>query len=304
MVAKNGVAGSVAGFEQGQWLDIRGQQMHVIDKGPPGETCGTLVMVHGNPTWSFYYRRLVAHFSKRYRCIVPDHIGMGLSSKPSDEVYPYSLGQRIADLDTALEQLYPTGPLTLIAHDWGGMIAMGYAMHHRPRITRVVLMNTAAFGLPVNKNLPWSLTLCRTPLIGSLAVRGLNLFCRGALLKCINHARLSKAEKAAFLAPYNNWANRIAVHRFVQDIPLKPGDNSHACVALIERSLGQFHDCPVQIFWGGRDFVFDNDFLSRWREIWPQAAVHQFPEAGHYILEDAHEKIIPMLDAFLQSEAQ
>ena len=289
----------LAPTQQGQWLGIHGQQMHVIDEGPQEGSCGTLVMVHGNPTWSFYYRRLVAHFSDRYRCIVPDHIGMGLSSKPDDHAYAYTLQQRIEDLDSLLEQLCPDGPLTLILHDWGGMIGMGYAMRHRSRIARLVLMNTAAFKLPSGKTLPWSLSICRAPLLGSMAVRGLNLFCLGAVRQCIKTSRLSAVDQARLLAPYDSWTNRIAVHRFVQDIPLRPGDNSYDCVAQIEQNLTEFLDCPAQIFWGGQDFVFDDDFLAEWKKRWPHAEVHRFPEAGHYVLEDAHEQIIPLLEEFL-----
>ncbi len=287
---------------EGKWLDIRGQQMHVIDVGPRQGSQGTLLMVHGNPTWSFYYRRLIAHFSQDYRCIVPDHIGMGLSSKPNDSSYSYTLGQRIADLDTLLEELYPEGPLTLIAHDWGGMIGMGYAVRHRQRIARLALMNTAAFGLPKGKTLPLSLRLSRTPLLGALAVRGLNLFCRGALRECIKTAQLSESEQANLIAPYDSWANRIAVHRFVEDIPVRPGDDSHACLKVIERELKQFMDCPTQIYWGAQDFVFDDDFLAVWREVLPQAQVHYFSEAGHYVLEDAHAQIIPLLESFLNTK--
>ncbi len=289
------------GTPNSTWLKIRGQRMHVIDAGPRRAARGTLVMVHGNPTWSFYYRRLVAQFSDRYRCIVPDHIGMGWSDKPHDTDYPYTLGQRIADLDNVLEALCPRGPLTLILHDWGGMIGMGYGVRHRSRIARLVLMNTAAFKLPAGKSLPWPLILCRTPGLGAVAVRGLNLFCRGAARQCIKTARLSATEQAELLAPYDSWANRIAVHRFIQDIPLRPGDTSHACAALIERDLGQFLDCPTEIFWGGRDLVFDDDFLKQWQTILPQAVVHRFAHAGHYVLEDAHEQIIPLLEEFLEA---
>jgi pimeloyl-ACP methyl ester carboxylesterase len=285
-----------------KWLDIRGQRMHVIDSAPTHASRGTLVMVHGNPTWSFYFRHLIAHFSKHYRCIVPDHIGMGLSSKPNDDGYPFTLGQRIADLDNVIEQLCPQGPLNLVLHDWGGMIGMGYAVRHRARIARLALMNTAAFALPAGKTLPWSLRLCRTPGLGALAVRGLNLFCRGALSECINTAQMSKADQADLIAPYDSWANRIAVHRFVQDIPLHPRDPSYACMKLIERDLSKFIDCPTQIFWGGKDFVFDDDFLAKWQTILPQAVVHRFAEAGHYVLEDAREPIIALLDTFLACE--
>ncbi len=289
----------VAKFSSGTWRTIHGQQMHVIDHGPRQDARGTLVMVHGNPTWSYYFRRLLAHFGRQYRCIAPDHIGMGLSGKPSGSDYPYTLGQRIADLDNLLEQLEVRGPITLMMHDWGGMIGMGYAIGHRSRIDRLILLNTAAFRLPSDHSLPWSLRLCRTPILGALAVRGMNLFCAGALRYCIRNAQLSNSDRNAYLEPYNNWANRIAVLKFIQDIPLCPDDPSYACVQNIEHHLANFKDCPVQIFWGGRDFVFTDAFLDRWREILPQSEVHHFPEAGHYVLEDAYAQIIPKLELFL-----
>ena len=289
--------------DDAKWLDVRGQRMHVIDVGPERDARGTLVMVHGNPTHGFYFRRLIAHFRQHYRCIVADHIGMGRSSKPDDGEYPFTLGQRIADLDNVIEALCPQGPLNLVLHDWGGMIGMGYAVRHRARIARLALMNTAAFTLPSGKSLPWSLRLSRTPLLGALAVRGLNLFCRGALSECVKTAQLSAAERAGYLAPYDSWANRLAVHRFVQDIPLHPRDESYACVAHVERELGKFIDCPTQIYWGAKDFVFDDDFLAQWQSRLPQAVVHRFASAGHYVLEDAHARIIPLLESFLESEA-
>jgi len=285
----------------GNWHTVLGLRMHYIDAGPGEGSRGTLLMLHGNPTWSVYYRRLIAHFSDRYRCIVPDHIGMGLSDKPLDSAYPYTLGQRIGDIENLLDSLRPQGPLILIGHDWGGMIAMGFARRRRQQIARLVLMNTAAFRLPQGKSLPLSLQLCRAPLLGALLVRGLNLFCRGALRQGSQHARLTPGERTALLAPYDSWAHRIAVHRFIQDIPLKSGDPAHALVQVIERGLGDFRDCPALILWGGRDFVFDDDFLEAWRRFLPQAVVHRFADAGHYVLEDAHERIIPLLEDFLAS---
>ncbi len=118
-----------------------GLRYHYIDEGqgPP------VVMVHGNPSWSIYYRNLVEALRSTHRCIVPDHIGCGFSDKPDDSNYAYTLSQRIEDLESLLESLNLTEPITLVVHDWGGAIGMGYATRHPEKIARLVILNTAAF---------------------------------------------------------------------------------------------------------------------------------------------------------------
>lgn len=128
--------------------------MSYLDEGPrDGEV---VVMLHGNPSWSYLWRHLVSGLADRYRCIVPDHIGMGLSDKPDDAPdaqprYDYTLQSRVDDLDTLLRHLGITGPVTLAVHDWGGMIGFGWALSHHAQVKRLVITNTAAFPLPAEK---------------------------------------------------------------------------------------------------------------------------------------------------------
>src|SRR5579885_1237969 len=150
---------------------------HYLDEGA-GDP---VVMLHGNPTWSFFYRDLVCGLRDRCRAIVPDHIGCGLSDKPDDRHYDYTLRRRVDDLEVLLEHLGLRGDLTLVLHDWGGMIGMAYASRHPERVRRLVVLNTAAFGLPAGKRLPGSLWLCRNTPAGPLLVRGLGAFSRGAV---------------------------------------------------------------------------------------------------------------------------
>src|SRR5205823_3246531 len=110
-----------------------------------------VVMLHGNPTWSFYYRNLVLSLRDSYRTIVPDHIGCGLSDKPDDSRYRYTLESRVTDLEALLEHLGVTCDITLVVHDWGGMIGLAYAVRHPERIRRLVILNTGAFHLPRTK---------------------------------------------------------------------------------------------------------------------------------------------------------
>lgn len=280
-----------------QWFDNAGLRQHYVDEGK-GEP---VLMLHGNPTWSFFFRRLIADLRQGYRVIAPDHIGCGLSARPDDAAYEFSLRRRIDDVERLVDQLALKSNITLVLHDWGGMIGMGFAARRPESIKRIVLMNTAAFRLPQGKRLPLALKLCRRGPQGAFLVRGLNAFCRGAQLTCVRPGRLSKDERLGYLAPYDSWHNRLAVHRFVQDIPLVPTDPSFTDVIATERLLPVFRSTPMQIFWGAKDFVFDDDFLAVWRERFPQAEVHRYPDAGHYVLEDAWEDIVPRVRSFLEA---
>jgi len=280
---------------QGHYLDLNGLRYHYLDEGQ-GEP---IVMLHGNPTWSFYYRRLVLALRDSYRIIVPDHIGCGLSDKPDDTRYRYTLDQRARDLEALLDQLQINRDITLVLHDWGGMIGMVYATRHPERIRRLVILNTSGFHLPAAKRLPWSLWLCRNTALGAWLVRGPNLFCRMATRLCCRRRPMPRPLRQAYVAPYNSWANRIAVLRFVQDIPLRPGDSCYDLVSTVEAGLEQFRSVPMLICWGEKDFVFDGHFLAEWQRRFPQAEVHRIADAGHYVLEDAAEEIIPWIRRFL-----
>ncbi len=136
---------------QPQRIELRsGIAMSYLDEGPPAgeqDDREVIVMLHGNPSWSYYWRHLVLGLRDRYRCIVPDHIGMGLSDKPGDDRYVYTLQSRVDDLTTLLDRLGITGPVTLAVHDWGGMIGFGWALSHAAQVRRLLITNTAAFPL-------------------------------------------------------------------------------------------------------------------------------------------------------------
>ena len=279
------------------FLDLNGIQYHYLDEGA-GEP---IVMLHGNPTWSFYYRRLVLALRDQYRVIVPDHVGCGLSDKPDDSRYRYTLASRVRDLEALLDHLGINERLTLVLHDWGGIIGMAYASRRPERIKRLIVLNTAAFHLPPGKKLPWSLRLFRFPLLGTLLARGFNAFCRGAATHCCTRRPMPPDIRQAYLAPYDSWKNRIAVIRFVQDIPLKPDDECYDLVTEIQNGLPHFLAVPMLICWGEKDFVFDRDLLAEWQRRFPQAEVHRFADAGHYVLEDASEEIIGLVREFLKN---
>jgi haloalkane dehalogenase len=282
---------------EGRFLYLDGIRYHYLDEGA-GEPA---ILLHGNPTWSFYFRELVQALRDDHRVIVPDHIGCGLSDKPDDSRYDYTLASRVRDLEFLIDHLGIDRKLTLVVHDWGGMIGMAYASKHAERIGRLVILNTAAFPLPKTKGFPWQLRLCRVPGLGALLVRGLNLFCRGAARACVTRKPLAPEVRAMYLRPYDSWQHRIGVHRFVQDIPLGPGDRSFAVLAETDKGLERLRDRPMLICWGERDFIFDRHFLEEWQRRFPAAEVHRFPDAGHYVLEDAGAEIAERVKTFLHA---
>ena len=277
------------------YMNINGFNYHYVDEGS-GEP---IVMVHGNPTWSFYYRKLINALSDRYRTIAPDHIGCGLSDKPDGNAYDYKLINRVDDLEVLIDNLKIKNKITLVLHDWGGFIGMAYAVRHSDRIGRLVLMNTAAFLPPQGKPIPFILKFIRgLKPFAVLAVQGFNLFAIGALYKN-SFKGLPKDVRAGLVAPYNSWQNRIATLKFVQDIHLTEDNPSYSVVKQVDSSLSMFSDIPILICWGEHDFVFDHDYLAEWIRRFPDAEVHRFADAGHYVLEDVPDKIAPLVDDFL-----
>jgi pimeloyl-ACP methyl ester carboxylesterase len=269
-----------------------GAQMSFVDEGPRSESA--VLMLHGNPTWSFYYRYLIQALSGIRRCVAPDHIGMGLSEKP--EHYRYTLDQRIRDVEALVASL-GLKRIDLVVHDWGGAIGFGFAARHPGLIGRLVVLNTGAFAL---NRIPARIALCKLPIVGPMLVRGLNGFAWPATWMSMHRRALTAVEKRGFLLPYDSWAHRVAVSAFVQDIPMQPGHPSWPTLKEVENGLEQFRDRPALIEWGGRDFCFNDLFLARWRQVLPQAAVHRIADAGHYVLEDARDEVVPRIRAFLQ----
>ena len=275
---------------ESHFLDLAGHRYHYLDegRGPP------LLMVHGNPTWSFYWRDLIVALRTGHRVIAVDHVGCGLSDKPQS--YSYTLTQHIGNLVALVDHL-DLKQIGLFAHDWGGAVGLGAALERAERFSRFVLFNTAAFPPPY---VPLRIRVCRTPLLGSWAIRGANLFARAALWMATEKtSRMTADVRAGFLAPYDNWAHRIAIDRFVRDIPLTSRHPTWHTLCEIEQRLRTFADRPVQIIWGMRDWCFRESCLEQLQQLFPQGQVHRLDDAGHYVVQDAHERIVPVVTDFL-----
>lgn len=275
-------------------LDLEGLAYRYVDQGAGHP----VVMVHGNPSWSYMYRELVDALRDRYRTIAPDHIGMGRSDAPPRSRYPYVLARRVEDFARFMAALDLGRPATLVVHDWGGMIGLAWAVEHPDQVARLVLMNTAAFPLPAGKRLPVALRLARAPFLGEVLVRGVNAFAVGATVFGMRRRRMSKGVRRGYLAPYSSWRQRLAINQFLKDIPVQPSHPSYAVVAATGERLDRLATLPTLICWGTGDPVFDLDYLSEWERRVPAAEVHRI-DAGHFVLEDAPDIVIPLIDEFL-----
>jgi haloalkane dehalogenase len=268
-----------------------GLKLHYLDEGPlEGQP---VVMVHGNPTWSFYYRKLVQALSGEHRCLAPDHIGMGLSDRPDDVDYDFTLQSRIDDFGAWLDEVEPEREIDLVVHDWGGAIGLSWAVRNPERVRRVLILNTWAFNIPKDKSLPASLKFARTG-IGTFLIQRFNAF-SGLATRMATVHKLDPDVAQGLVAPYRRSPDqRLATLRFVQDIPLSETDPAWSVLAETEARLTVLAEKEVQIAWGAKDFVFNDDVLALWREKLPDVPVEYYKDAGHYVLEDAADRIIPL----------
>ena len=276
------------------FLDRSGLRYHYVDQG----TGDPVVMVHGNPTWSFFFRQVISGLSPDYRCIAPDHMGCGLSDKPDGTRYDFRLHSRVADFSALMDHL-ALERVTLMVHDWGGMIALAWAVAHPQRVSRIIITNTAGFFPPGDKRIPLRLWIVRNlSAFACPAVLYGNLFARGAI-HMAPRQRLAASVRKGLLAPYNCPAHRLATLRFVQDIPLAPGDPGFDIVERVDSHLTTLAHIPMLILWGQHDFVFDVDYYDEWCRRFPEAEHHLFDDAGHYLLEDVPDRIIRLATDFL-----
>jgi len=274
-----------------------GLALHYVDEGtgPP------VVMVHGNPTWSFLYRRLIAGLAPDFRCLALDHLGLGYSARPTAHQYGFRLADRVADFTNWLAGLALEEPVHLVVHDWGGPIGLGWAGTAPGRVASLTILNTA-LRRPPGYRPPWRLGLFRLAApLGDLLARRLNWFARGTAFFA---GRLSPEARAGFLAPYKKPEDRRALARFIEDIPLTPGHPGFELLARFDRRFDEvLSEKPLALVWGLRDFVFNRRIFLDWRDRLPRAETLVLPEAGHYLLEDEPDRILEFLRVFLKKHS-
>lgn len=296
------MVGELSTAEQGLPADVRrhypftgrmftlpsGLHLHYLDEGQ-GDP---VLFVHGNPTWSFYWRKLVTEFSATNRCIAVDHIGCGLSDKPQE--WTYRLEDHIENLNALVEAL-DLKNITLVVHDWGGPIGFGTALKHPERYKRLVVFNTGAWEGPI----PLEIRMCRWPVVGPLTIRGLNGFVQVGLIRAIADRKVFRDGVGhGYAAPYNSWENRIATLRFIQDIPLEANHPTRQLFVENGEKIRSLNHLPMMIIWGEQDFCFVPVYRKGWIERFPAAEVHVFNDASHWVVEDAPTRIIPLMKDF------
>ncbi len=260
------------------FLQMGENNLHYVDEGS-GQP---ILMLHGNPTWSFYYRNLIQTFSPKFRTVVPDHMGCGLSDKPQN--FEYTLETHIQNTYQLIRFL-ELKKIILIVHDWGGAIGFGLVTRYPELFDKIVILNTAAF---TSEHIPKRINFLKGK-FGEFLTRKFNLFAWPATFMTTKKT-LPRMIKDGYLMPYDSWDNRIAVAKFVQDIPMEMTHPSFQTLKDIEDKL-QSLPHPKLILWGGRDFCFNRHFFEKWVELYPEADAHWYSEAGHYVLEDALEDV-------------
>ena len=272
-----------------------GFAMHFVDIGS-GEP---IVMLHGDPTWGYLYRHFISPLAQRYRCIVPDHMGMGKSDVPQDRSL-YCLEHHIANLEGLLLHL-DVHDITLLLHDWGGPVGLGFATRYPERIKRLVLMNTWAFAPWPGGPFPRLLELIRSER-GEAFVLKKNGYLEPALTGTTYHTNhLTGTVMAAYHAPFPTPESRLAMLCWSRDIPVQETDGSYAEMKRIEQGLSQFSQIPILLIWGMRDPVLSPLVLQQWQRLYPQARTHELEDASHFLQEDAPSRIVQWLEVFLKA---
>lgn len=274
-----------------------GRQMHYVDEGPPdGEL---LVFVHGYPTWSFTYRALLVYYAARgYRCVAMDHIGFGLSDKPTGGRY-HTLRRHIHNLQELITVLQ-LKDLTLIMEDWGGPFGLGYTIRHCANVRRLVVMNSWAFQETYPPRLERLVRLVTLAGVGEFLFRTLNI-APTTFLQRVTARGLTPAVMSGYRAPFRENRSRTALVQFPRMIATGPEHPSALALREIERGLAELEHIPTLLVWGARDPIFPPDVARHWRRHMLSAhGPHLIEGAGHVLAEDAPEELIAHLDTFLE----
>ncbi|MFL6070710.1 MAG: alpha/beta fold hydrolase [Actinomycetes bacterium] len=256
------------------------REWHVLDVGPE-RPAGTVLCVHGNPTWSYTFRSVISELSPTWRVVAPDQLGMGFSERTGSI---HRLEDRIDELQSLTEVLAVSGPVLTLAHDWGGAISLGWAERNRDILAGIVLLNTAV-GQPDDSSVPALIAAARNGSLLRTVTQRTNAFLEGTLR--LAHPALPRDVAEAYRAPYREAARRQGIADFVGDIPLELDHPSRQALDDVADGLVSLRDVPALLLWGPRDPVFADRYLRDLQRRLPQAQTHRFEGAGHLVIEDA-----------------
>jgi cis-3-alkyl-4-acyloxetan-2-one decarboxylase len=288
----NGDFGGTFPYEP-HFVDAGEIRLHYVDEGPPDAP--PLLFVHGNPTWSYLWRRPIAELSARgHRCVAFDHMGFGRSDKPP-QLSAYSLERHIENALALIDAL-DLSDVTLVAHDWGGPIGLGALLERRDRLRALVLMNTWAWELP--SFLPPFLREFRTEGLGEILALGGNLFVE-SIPGGMRRRDADPLMMEAYRAPFPDYWSRAGTLAFQREIPLTERDRSAPMMASIHERLPDL-TLPVLLVWGMRDPVFQPVFLEQWHQLFPEAETVALEDASHFLVEDSPEAVTEAIEGFLR----
>ena len=288
----NGDFGGTFPYEP-RFVDAGEIRLHYVDEGPPDAP--PLLFVHGNPTWSYLWRRPIAELSSRgHRCVAFDHMGFGRSDKPP-QLSAYSLECHIENAIALIDAL-DLSDVTLVGHDWGGPIGLGALLERRDRLRAVALMNTWAWELP--SFLPPFLREFRTEGLGEILALGGNLFVE-SIPGGMRRRDADPLMMEAYRAPFPDYWSRAGTLAFQREIPLTERDRSAPLMASIHERLPDL-SLPVLLVWGMRDPVFQPVFLEQWRELFPKAETVELDDASHFLVEDSPDAVTDAIEGFLR----
>jgi haloalkane dehalogenase len=275
-----------------RWLETDGVHLHYVDEGSRnGEP---VVMLHGVPTWSYLYRRFIPPLVEHgFRAIAYDQLGFGRSDKPA-ATDAYTLERWIRHLDALVDEL-ELEKITLVMHDWGGPVGLGWAVDHVERVKRLVLFNTGT-GAVDEGPAPLGYALLRAPLLGDVLTRGANAF-RFALLYA---ADLDDDAKAAYAKPHPSWKTRAGLAKAPRMLPFDSGNPSREIVRHTVDELGRLYAKPKLVVWGMKDPVLRPHILKNLRQRLGQAEVRELRDVSHFVQEDAPDDAIRYVLEFLE----
>ena len=272
---------------------IAGYNFHYIDVGQGP----VVLLLHGNPTWCFYYRNLIDSLRDRFRVIAPDFIGCGLSDHPTDAHFRAS--DRIDHLTEFVDSL-GLEKYSLVMHDWGGSIGTGLAVRRPECIEKITYLNTT---LTETESLPRMIKVAAKPFIGKYLTKGSPRFVKLAIKAKVGVTRkLPKDVQKGYLYPYKTSARRTAIWDFVDDIPFDSSHPSYADMLYLAENIPNLSHVPVQIVWGLKDPCFHREMLNKVAQHFPQARILEIPDASHLVLEDAPELANATIRSFLLGE--
>ena len=261
-------------------LDGVGRTWHMLDNQVVDATL-TLLCVHGNPTWSYLWRDLIALAPSTVRVVAIDQLDMGYSERTGTT---RRFEQRIEDLCALTDELDLAGPVVTVGHDWGGPISLGWAERHRSQMAGIVLMNTAVHQ-PAGSPVPGLIRMIRTRWILEKACVATPTFIRGTM--ALARPRLDRPIRKAYEAPYRSADRRTAIATFVEDIPLREDHPSRRALDEVAADLDQLAKVPALLLWGPPDPVFSDLYLSDLASRLPGSEIHRFSGSGHLVPEDA-----------------